>query len=93
MRRPRVGWMTKSDDAILEFLLNEPARPIRATPGVVAANINFAKSTINDRLPSLLQTNLVEYYDESAGIYQITEKGKRYLSGEISEDELQIDGE
>lgn len=89
MRRPRVPFMSKSDDAILEFLLNNPNDPIRATPAVIGANIDYARSTINGRMPKLLAAGLVEYYDEDGGIYEITQLGERYLSGDLDAEEIE----
>lgn len=81
--------MSKSDDAILEFLLNDPNDPIRATPAVIEANIEYARSTINGRMPKLLSAGLVEYYNEDRGIYQISELGERYLNGDLDAEEVE----
>jgi predicted transcriptional regulator len=89
MRRPRVPFMSKSDDAILEFLLNDPNDRIRVTPAVIAANIDYARSTINGRLPKLLSAGLIEYYDQDIGIYEITDLGERYLSGDLAAEEIE----
>jgi len=91
MRRPRVEWMTRADDAILEFLLNEGNRPINATPAVVQANVNYQISHVRNRLRELHSAGLVEYYDEDRGIYRITESGKAYLAGDLKASDLERD--
>ncbi|WP_423743187.1 ArsR family transcriptional regulator (plasmid) [Haladaptatus sp. SPP-AMP-3] len=93
MRRPRVEWMTRADNVILEFLLNEGNKPINANPAVVQANIDYQISHIRSRLRELHSAGLVEYYDEDRGIYCITEKGKQYLAGELAASDLERDKE
>ena len=80
--------MTRADDAILEFLLNEGNQDLIATPAIVEMNIEFKISTVRGRLRTLHEAGLVEYYDESRGAYQISEKGKAYLEGNVDESEL-----
>lgn len=89
MRRPRVDWMTRADDAILEFLLNKGNRPIVATPAVIEANIDYKISHVRNRLRELESAELVEYHDEDRGLYQITEKGRGYLNGELDAEDLE----
>ena len=81
--------MTRADDAILEFLQNEGNKPIRATPAVIEANLDYKISHIRNRIRELHDQELVVYYDESRGIYQITEKGRSYLAGELDADDLE----
>lgn len=89
MRRPRVSWMTRADDTILEFLENEGNQSIRASPAIIEANIDFKISHIRNRVRELHDQGLVEYYDENRGIYQITEKGRAYLAGELDAEDLE----
>lgn len=89
MRRPRVNWMTRADDAILEFLLNEGNRPIVSTPAVIEANIDYKISHVRNRLRELESAGLVEYHDEDRGLYRITAKGRKYLEGELDSSELE----
>jgi len=85
--------MTRADDAILEFLLNEGNRPLKASPAVVQANIEYQISHVRNRLRELHSAGLVEYYDEDRGIYQITEKGRAYLAGDLDASDLEnVDG-
>ena len=89
MRRPRVEWMTRADDTILEFLLNDGNEPLNASPTFVEANIDYKISHIRGRIRKLHEAGLVEYYDESRGIYRITDLGREYLAGEIDANDLQ----
>lgn len=88
MRRPRVEWMTAADDVILEFLQNDPGDAIRASPAVVEANISYKISHIRTRLRKLHEHGLVDYYDDESGIYQITERGRAYLEGELDASDI-----
>lgn len=91
MRRPRVDWMTRADDAILEFLLNEGNEPLVANPSTVEANIDYKISHVRRRLRALQEGGLVDYYDEDRGLYQITDLGQAYLTGELNAEELKKD--
>lgn len=86
MRRPVVSWMTKSDDAILE-LLDESG--IAIPPTAIAFNIgNISRPTVDRRLPNLEAAGLVKRYDKPQGYTEITEKGRKYLAGDLDEDDL-----
>lgn len=85
--------MTNADDHILEFLLNEGNQEIVATPRVIAENIDFNAGYVRQRMRELLEKDLVEYYDEDAGFYQITDQGRAYLEGELSADDLEDDSD
>ena len=89
--RPQVDWMTKSDDAILEYLeetgMALPPRGISYNMRT-RENAELSYSTVNRRLKELLKRGLVEKEYEKGGFYSITDKGRRYLAGEASEDEL-----
>nr|WP_252489583.1 ArsR family transcriptional regulator [Natronococcus sp. CG52] len=82
--------MTRADDAILEFLLNEGNEPLVANPTTVEANIDYKISHVRRRLRALQEGNLVEYYDEDRGLYQITDHGQAYLLGELNSEDLQL---
>lgn len=81
--------MTAADDRILEFLLNDPNEPIIATPAVVEMNVDYAIAHVRNRLGELLDAGLVEYYDKDRGAYQITERGRAYLKGELDAEDLE----
>ncbi|WP_049908356.1 phage repressor protein [Halorubrum distributum] len=93
MRRPRVEWMTRADDTILEFLLNDGNKPLNASPTFVEANIDYKISHIRSRMRKLHESGLIEYYDEDRGLYRITDRGRDYLSGELDAEDLEDIGE
>ena len=75
--------MTSADNRILEFL---DETGIVATPQVIAANIDYDRLYVNERIRILAQNDLVEKDDKP--LYQITERGRQYLRGELSVDDL-----
>jgi len=75
--------MTSADNRILEFL---DEKDIVATPQVIAANIDYTRQYVNKRIRILAQNELVEKNDEP--LYQITERGRQYLEGELDVDDL-----
>lgn len=75
--------MTSADNRILEFL---DEKDIVATPQVIAANIDYNRLYVNERIRILAQNDLVEKDDKP--LYQITERGRQYLRGELSVDDL-----
>lgn len=81
--------MTKSDPAILE-LFDETG--IAMPPAVVSYNITgVSHPTVKRRLPVLTDHGLLEKVDESKGYYQISQKGRDYLSGELDVEDLEIE--
>lgn len=81
MSRPRVDWMTRADDAILEFLQNQGNQPLRASPSVMEANVGYEISHVRARVRKLQEEGLIEYFDKSRGIYQISSKGGNISMG------------
>ena len=81
--------MTNADDRILEFLQNDPNPKIVATPRVIAENIDFNRGYVTQRLSKLRDNGFVEYYDEGTGIYQITDRGRAYLAGNLDANDLE----
>ena len=88
--RPRVIWMTGNDDTLLEFLDHYD---LALKPADIEYNIrtrtqaNISDTTVNRRLKKLVKAGLVEKEDEEAGRYAITDLGRCYLSGELTEEE------
>ena len=80
--------MTRADDAILEFLLNDPNERLNATPAFVELNIEYGISTCRTRIRKLHDAGLVEYHDEERAAYKITDKGEQYLSGQLDAEDL-----
>lgn len=86
---PRLAsWMTHVDLDVLEFLLNRPNRELVATPRIIAANIAWKSQTVRDHIIVLRDEGLVEYYDEDDGIYQLSDRGRKYLTGELTAEDL-----
>ena len=90
--KPLVSWITKNDRPILEFL-NQTG--LALSPRAIRYNLRTREqvelpySTLNRRLKILLDHGMVEKEYESAGFYSITEKGQKYLAGELSKDDLE----
>lgn len=91
--RPQVSWMSAPDDAILEFF---EEKDIATTPKTVFHNLSSRYNVINitynhlkRRMRDLESHGLLEKIDGMRGGYQITEKGRRYLAGELSRDDLE----
>jgi len=84
--RPRVLGMRESDKRILEHLAND-GRELIDRPVDIAVNIEFEHGTVRHRMPVLRDVGLIQYHDESKGQYKIDDLGRRYLDGEITDDE------
>lgn len=82
--RPRVDWMTRADDYILEFLANHS---IIASPRVISANIDYSHQYVNERMKPLRENSLVE--NTGDGLYKITERGRDYLAGDLDAEDLE----
>ena len=79
--------MTKSDPAILEFFEDTG---ISMPPAVVSYNIEgISHPTVKRRLPVLEENCLLKKVDENKGYYQITDRGRAYLEGELNADDLE----
>ena len=89
--RPRVSWMTGNDDTILEFL---HAKQVALSPTGLHINLDRAGyeisySTVKRRLGHLEDVDLVMKLDRKGGYYVLTEKGQRYLSGDLGVEDLE----
>lgn len=80
--------MTNADDRILEFLRNDGNGELVANPAVIAVNIGFSPHTVRERVSPLKRSGLVEYHDESRGLYRITDTGRDYLEGRLDDGEV-----
>ena len=90
MARSRLAeWMTPVDRDILELLLNEGNRELRLTPGMIAENIDWGDQAVREHMPVLREHGLVEYSDEKRGVYQLSERGRAWLRGNLPSDELE----
>lgn len=79
--------MTQADERVLEFLHE---KDIVASPSVIAANIEYTGEYISRRCQRLADAELIQRVD--ATNYRITDKGERYLDGELDATELKSDG-
>jgi predicted transcriptional regulator len=82
--RPRVEWMNQTDDRILEAL-DESGMVL--TPVVLAKNLDYSRTWVSTRVSKLVDAGLVE--NPEGSFYQITEKGSKYLAGDLAADELE----
>ena len=81
--------MTKSDPAILEFF---EETEIAMPPAVVSYNITgVSHPTVKRRLPILAEHGLLAKVDDSKGYYQITDRGRAYLEGDLDAEDLEPD--
>lgn len=88
--RPRLAeWMTPVDRDVLEVLYNEGNRELVLTPRLIAENTDWKRNTVRRHVRLLAEHGLVEYYDEAAGIYQLSDRGRAYLAGELDVAELE----
>jgi predicted transcriptional regulator len=83
--------MTKSDDSILE-VLNEfngalSLRGIEVNSELLGRRVPY--STIQDRIPKLIDGELVETVDEHEQWYLITDEGSAYLEGDHTPPDLE----
>lgn len=72
-----------TDDRILEILESG----FRFTPAVIAENIDKSRTHVSRRLSELTDYGLVE--KPKRGYYEITDRGREYLTGEIDASELE----
>jgi len=81
--RPRVPWMNQTDDRILEAL---DESGMMLTPAVLAKNLDYSRTWVSNRLQKLVDAGLVDNPERS--YYEITEKGQKYLSGDLNAEEI-----
>ncbi|MDB9302029.1 MarR family transcriptional regulator [Halorubrum ezzemoulense] len=75
--------MNQTDDRILE-LLDES--DLILSPAVIAVNLEYNRSWISRRISKLVDVGFVESINE--GYYSITDLGRDYLSGDLSDEEI-----
>lgn len=77
--------MTAADDRILEFVYEEGPK----TPTKIAndGRVRFSRTYINTRCKKLAENGLLVHYGN--GVYQITEKGQQYLSGDFDVEKME----
>lgn len=94
--RPRVEGMNEVDDSILEFYrLQDP--DITLPPASVHYNLSKvynatdkSQETVARRMRKLEKRGLLEKATDVRGYYRMTVKGRDYLKGDITKEELQL---
>ena len=76
--------MNQTDNRILELLEESD---LVLSPAVIAVNLDYTRNWVSRRVSKLVQAGLVEETNRS--YYRISEKGRKYLSGEIEAKELE----
>lgn len=59
------------------------------TPKTIAANTNWSRSGVDSHLRTLRGHGLVEYYDEQKSLYQLSDRGRAWLNGDLDTDDLE----
>ncbi|SEQ00628.1 helix-turn-helix domain-containing protein [Natrinema salaciae] len=76
-----------SDLDILEFLDGHELDDFQAPPATIAKNMDPTKGTVQQRVRILNAAGLIEKKDATGGYYCITGVGRRYLQGELLDEE------
>ena len=86
--RPLVSWMTKVDDAILEWF---ESHEIAAPPKVIHTNLDVpvSYSQVKRRVRVLEENGLLDQDAEQSNYYAITTIGRWYLDGSIGPEKLE----
>ncbi len=96
--RPRAPGMSNFDEVILEFLdsLGSPnGEPVLMSPRVLKDNlesrdlVDYSESSYSRRLQKLEERGFLGRTDTDAVRYYITEKGSKYVAGDLDPDEFE----
>ena len=91
MVRPELpSWMTPMDRDILERLQNRGDELV-LTPALVATNTDWSRTAVRSHMLELRDRGLLEYYDEDRSIYQLSDRGRSWLAGDLPTDDLEDD--
>lgn len=90
-RREFPSWMTGVDWDILRRLQNYPNEELVLTPRLLSENTNWEWSTVREHAVKLRDNGLLEYYDEDAGIYQLSDRARAWLEGDLPTEALEND--
>lgn len=91
MRVRLASWMTPVDRAILERLYNEGNTELVLTPALIADNTDYARTTVREHISVLNEEGLVEYYNEDRAVYQLSDRGRAYITGQLPAEDLEED--
>jgi predicted transcriptional regulator len=90
MAVPRLAeWMTPVDRDILERLWNEGNRELRLTPGMIAENVDWGDQAVREHVLELRDHGLIEHVDQDRGVYQLSDRGRAWLNGNLDTEELE----
>lgn len=90
MATPRLAdWMTPVDRDILERLWNERNRELQLTPSMIAENVDWGHQAVREHVLTLHEHDLIEYADEDRGVYKLSDRGRKWLGGELPTEELE----
>ncbi|WP_232688017.1 ArsR family transcriptional regulator [Halobacterium zhouii] len=84
-----ASWMTPVDRDILERLQNSGNRELVLTPRLIAENSDWSRDAVRSHVLHLRENSLIEYYDEEAGIYRLSERGRAWLQGDLPTEDLE----
>ena len=82
--RYSADWMTIADERILEYLSTSET----STPKKMAdsGNVRFSRQYIGERCRKLAYYEMVQHLGN--GVYLITKKKKKYLTGDLDAEDL-----
>jgi len=83
--------MTPMDRDILERLRNEGNDELVLTPALVSENLDWSRNAVRKHMLELRDRGLLEYYDEDRSIYQLSDRGRAWLAGDLPTDDLEDD--
>jgi Fe2+ or Zn2+ uptake regulation protein len=85
-------WMNKASEPVLELLADSK---LALSPSVIVLNLKRelddapSRSTVYRAFDGLLKHKLIQEVDTEGTYYEITSRGERYLTGTLSEEELE----
>jgi len=80
--------MTPIDRDILELLENGGSELI-LSPAVMSANLDWSHDSVRSHMKTLREQGLVEYYEKERGLYQLSDRGRAWLAGDLPTEELE----
>jgi len=72
----------------LELLQNKGNRELVLNPRMISENTDWKRTTIREHVRTLYERDFLEYHDKSGSIYQLSDRGRAYLRGELDVDDL-----
>lgn len=90
-----ADWENSATRPVLN-LLDEA--DVAISPGAITLNLELemqrppSRSTVTRALEQLQKRDLIEKPDENKTYYRITEKGRKYLAGDLDAGKLENDG-